>query len=192
MKMHDIEKMCHVKRWHRLRVDRDQTLAEHSFMVAALSFDLYKGIIPKKKQSPKLMNDMFIYALFHDAGELWTGDIASPFKDLLREMFKDKMSEDPFDFIEDKLFPEGKKIKKKVEKTPIKFINKMADLIDAILFMKSEGRGHDKEIVLERLKTKYVETVKKGMKVFPDLNWDYAYDKMNEALYNVSLVETSV
>lgn len=192
MKMHDLEKMCHVKRWHRLRVDREQTLAEHSFMVAGLSYDLYLKIIPKKMQSKKEMNNMFIYALFHDAGELYTGDIASPFKDELREIFKEHIKDDPFEYIEDKLFPEGKKIKKKVKNTPIKYIAKLADLLDAILFMKSEGRGHEKEIVLERLKVKYVEVIKKGQDYFDKLNWSYAYDKLNESLYNVSLIEDSV
>lgn len=51
--MHDLEKMCHVKRWHRLRVDREQTLAEHSFMVAGLSYDLYLKWFQRKCKAKK-------------------------------------------------------------------------------------------------------------------------------------------
>jgi 5'-deoxynucleotidase YfbR-like HD superfamily hydrolase len=189
MKMHDIEKMCHVIRWHRIRVDRSQTLAEHSFMVAALSRLLYMKIVPKNKQKAKDRSNMFEYALFHDFGELFTGDIASPMKDALRKILEGKLDVDPFEYIEDKMFPEGKVFRKKIENTPVKYICKLADLTDAILFIKTEGRGHEKEIVLDRLKNGYQSVLVKAKDKFPELNWMAAEEKLHEALFGVSLVE---
>jgi 5'-deoxynucleotidase YfbR-like HD superfamily hydrolase len=59
-----------VRRYHTWPVIREQTVADHSFHVLRLYWTLF-GYVPPEIAS---------YIIWHDMGELWTGDLPYPVK----------------------------------------------------------------------------------------------------------------
>jgi 5'-deoxynucleotidase YfbR-like HD superfamily hydrolase len=76
----DLLQLSYVPRWVITPVNRQQTVAEHSFRVAVIAWSIARRI-------PELIsgfNDIEVllkWALVHDATESYTGDIPSPAKD---------------------------------------------------------------------------------------------------------------
>lgn len=192
MNINDIIKLSHIKRWHRMRVRREQNLAEHSFNVTAIAYNIYQDIVPEELKNDKDTNSLLVYSLFHDAGEMYTGDIASPFKDLARKFLKNSNydGEDFFESIEDKLFPEGKEYKDMVKDTPLKIISKLADILDAIAFTKLEIFGAEGEMVLIKLVGNFTKYIEQGEHDYPLIPWRKSYNYMNELIMNNSCVES--
>lgn len=67
--LNDLLALSHVPRWGIVKMARPQTVADHSFRVAAITFEL--------TAKPEYM----AWALVHDIGESRSGDIPSSFKD---------------------------------------------------------------------------------------------------------------
>lgn len=70
--------LSQVKRWPICHVNKDQSVAEHSFNVMLITKELTSGL------DDDLWLQCFAYALTHDMDEVETGDIPSPFKRKLR------------------------------------------------------------------------------------------------------------
>lgn len=68
-----------VKRYPISHVNRDQSVAEHSFCVMLIALDLCIGL-----NDQDLYIEVMAYAALHDMDEIETGDIPSPFKRKLR------------------------------------------------------------------------------------------------------------
>lgn len=68
-----------VKRYPICYVNRDQSVAEHSFCVMLVAMALIEGTTDEK-----LYAEVLAYSLMHDMDEVETGDIPSPFKRKLR------------------------------------------------------------------------------------------------------------
>lgn len=73
-----------VKRFHIVNTSRQQTVAEHSFVVAVIALDLFNhivGIDPHNEDnSVAAAFGVLAGALYHDHEESETGDIPSPIK----------------------------------------------------------------------------------------------------------------
>ena len=69
----DLARAGHVTRWHSVRTSRDQTLAEHHFLVMRISNQLAKGIIGPDLSDSDLLKIME-YSSQHDMPELLIGD----------------------------------------------------------------------------------------------------------------------
>lgn len=67
--------LAHVPRWSILRINRRQSVAEHSFYVA-----LYSAEIAKFIGWTGPYDQLMLHALTHDLDEIVTGDINSPTK----------------------------------------------------------------------------------------------------------------
>lgn len=67
--------LAHVPRWPILRVNRRQSVAEHSFYVALYAAEIAQAI---GWQGP--YEQLMLHALTHDLDEIVTGDINSPTK----------------------------------------------------------------------------------------------------------------
>ena len=172
LKVEDILQMNHVDRWHTHRTHRTQNLSEHSAMVAIFSNLLYDHIVPEASKSFQDRYTLMWYSLMHDLPEIATSDIASPAKKVLRELFDG--DEDPFEVLEDRLFPEIKEIKETVAGTPLKAINKLADNLDAIAFISKEGIGSTSKKIRERVSTEFRSKLVELAKHYPNYHWEKA------------------
>lgn len=72
----DILAMQHVRRWHMVRVRRDQTLAEHSATVAMYALQL--AYLWRPAEAVGLAGAILDLALTHDSHEVEYGDTPSP------------------------------------------------------------------------------------------------------------------
>ena len=87
MPLQDIKRMAHVKRWQIVQVNREQTLAEHSALVALYALELFNRLV--KKPSHQQSNwcnfkyDILLWGLVHDAPEVYTGDICALSKEAI-------------------------------------------------------------------------------------------------------------
>lgn len=80
MELIDQLRLMQVKRYPISYMNRDQSVAEHSFGVALIVMELTKTL-----RDRELAEAALEYALVHDAEEVYTGDIPSSFKRVLRE-----------------------------------------------------------------------------------------------------------
>jgi len=74
--MRDVRRLAHVKRWAIVPKIKEQSVAEHSYFVALYTLKICKLL----EKSPKFCLSAVQYAMEHDAGEAFTGDIPSPLK----------------------------------------------------------------------------------------------------------------
>jgi 5'-deoxynucleotidase len=77
----DLPRAAEVTRWHIVRTKKEQSVAEHSFLVAVLALEIAEQL----DVSEEICHDVVKYALFHDIAECLTGDIPSPMKSILGE-----------------------------------------------------------------------------------------------------------
>jgi 5'-deoxynucleotidase len=133
----------HVKRWQIVRVAREQTLAEHLYLVRVIVLAIAEaaGFTPEETRLAEQ------WALEHDVPELKTGDLATPFKAMMREAIP---HDDPIRRIELGLSDSYAELYAEVKKQdPVRCLVKMADLIEAVHFLSIEGLGtHAKEVQL--------------------------------------------
>jgi 5'-deoxynucleotidase YfbR-like HD superfamily hydrolase len=138
----------HVKRWHIVQTARQQTLAEHSFNVAAIA-----GELAVKMQWVGLMHvsrklHLLDWALQHDLIEVKTGDMPTPFKDAIRAVGGEKMLE----ALEDRVDPQQMYHYRQYKGTEEEMIVKLADTIEAVYFLQDNGIGYHARQVLNGLR----------------------------------------
>ena len=108
-----------VNRWHMVHVDRVQSVAEHTYSVAVIACYL-----AHKMGKSHLQKDVIALALTHDMEEVFTGDIPTPVKNAYPENFDYNT-----DFYGLQYADEAYEIVK------------MADTIEATIFISEHGRG---------------------------------------------------
>ena len=81
MNIQESLKLAQVKRYAICHMNRDQSVAEHSFNVTLIAIDLLTSTDQKDEG---LYWEVIGYSLMHDMDEVLTGDIPSPFKRRLR------------------------------------------------------------------------------------------------------------
>lgn len=156
LSLYDFLRIGHIKRWHNVNTIREQTVAEHSYLVTIIALDLYASVagvpaepvpmMPAIEEYVCMVRDLLkllIGAIFHDAPEAASGDTPTPAKRLLRQI-----SGDPalFQKVDDFLMPQLPYI---LEKMPIhleKFV-KMADAIEGCHWISENGAGTHAKVV---------------------------------------------
>lgn len=73
--------LTYVTRWNRVRMNRPQSVGEHTFRVLAILMELYE----KLNLTAATAGRMFRYALIHDGPEAFTGDLPANFKRYVSE-----------------------------------------------------------------------------------------------------------
>ncbi len=141
--LQDLLRASHVKRWHLCNVSKEQTLADHGYMVATIALQLYHHIM-----QPTAANTTFLAgheialltmaALYHDATEVRTGDIPTPGKRLLKGIAGSTL----FDSIDNTLLPDLPFMGiPRSECSHLSDFVEMADKIEAAAWIRENGVG---------------------------------------------------
>lgn len=181
----DLARSGHITRWHSVRSTRNQTLAEHHYMVTRISNKLAKNIIGSKLTDTGLLQIME-YASLHDTPELLTGDLPSPLKTHINKICDDTDSENPIDQIEYEIAPWLTEMKRNMQQNnpEFLFIVKLADIIDALIFITVEGIGSHAVKVIQVLDEAFKNKLKQAAKAHPQYKWQYTVCLLNELLQN--------
>lgn len=176
----DLARSGHVTRWHSVRTSRDQTLAEHHYMVTRISNRLAKVILGPHLSDSSLLQIME-YASLHDTPELLMGDLPSPLKRHIEQLSGDN---NPIEAIEREIAPWLFEMKAAIERENPEFmvIVKLADIIDALVFIIDEGIGRHAKQVVQILYDMLEQKLKQAIVDFPQYRWRSTVDVLNELL----------
>jgi len=157
---------AHVKRWQIVRVNREQTLAEHLYRVWLIADEiaLQMGL------DDDIRELIGKWALNHDIPEVLTGDICTPVKLAMREAIP---RNNPLRVIELELDLNYKKLYLNTkERHPIVLdIVKLADIIEAVDFLSVEAIGAHAQKVLIGLQTSVLQKLAKCRSEYSGLEW---------------------
>lgn len=176
----EVMRTGHVKRWQIVRTAREQTLAEHlyrtwvitRFICTSLEVDQYTATTAHE------------WALVHDQPEVITGDIATPAKEAMRKAVPDS---DPIKNIELEL-SESYALTWQASKlhvvpgwpTPYEIV-KLADIMEAAVFLGTEGVGTHSRIVYEGIRRRVAETYADYRNRYPEVPWDKIRHLINDS-----------
>lgn len=130
----DLLRAGDIKRWHIVSTAREQTLADHSYMVTVIALVL-NNTLNNGTTTPGYMLSLIAGALFHDATETLTGDIPTPSKALI-----EKHAPGVLEAIDRELMPDTPFIGGAVSGETARLI-KMADTIEAAHWIRENGTG---------------------------------------------------
>lgn len=153
LRFYDFMRAGHVKRWHIVNTTRDQTIAEHQYLVAVIAMELfskmgtYWGGYKTEEFSPgQLWLALIVGALFSDAPEVRYGDYPSPAKAHVREMSNPPDAVDVFYAMDKALMPHLPYVGGDVPEGIARII-KMADVIEAAHWIAENKAGYHSEAV---------------------------------------------
>jgi 5'-deoxynucleotidase len=130
MKLGDMYRAGDVNRWQIVKTLKQQSVAEHSFHVAVISLHLFRKVAAHTKTDVSSLAEVVLrWALMHDMPEVLTGDVATPFKMMIKAQ-----GCDPFSQIEDSVCEEYKRTKEELSPL-VRHVVKLADLIEAVRFL---------------------------------------------------------
>lgn len=148
-----------VPRWQIISTYKNQTVAEHSFNVAAIVLTLVKefdrrGLYISKSKALEL-------AIIHDMEESYTGDIPTPYKRQLKAM--------------------GMIQEMKKSDSNEAFVVKLADLLESTMWLDRYGVKSDH--ISDKIYTEAIELVRQRM---PD-DWVWLVDFCKYEIYDVAV-----
>lgn len=162
---------AHVTRWQIVRTLREQTLAEHLFLVRefTLAFCEAAGIGFGETSMAER------WALEHDIPEVKTGDLATPIKRAMREAVP---HDDPIRRIELSYSKKYTHLYLNIKEglPHIRDLVKMADLVEAVAFLDVEGVGRHARQVRQDLWDVFQVLVVKCKEDYPKFNWQAVYE----------------
>ncbi len=178
----DLARSGHITRWHSVRTARDQTLAEHHYMVTRISNRLAKDIFASDLDDSGLLMIME-YASLHDTPELLMGDMPSPLKRHIEQISGEN---NPIEIIEAEIAPWLADMKDEIRATHPEYlvIVKLADLLDAILFIEYEGIGNHAKEVSRGLHKQFYRRIERAEHDYPLYSWDAAVQLLRELQEN--------
>jgi 5'-deoxynucleotidase YfbR-like HD superfamily hydrolase len=160
----------HVNRWQIVQTARPQTLAEHSYHVCALAGELALLAQWPGLDDPHQRLELIFWAMYHDLIEVKTGDLATPFKECLRQAGGAEIVQEA-ERIADEEYSE---MHARVRGTPIGAIVKIADMIEAAYFLQDNGLGSHAQEVLANIYRSIRELANDSVEDFPDLHLYHA------------------
>ena len=178
----DLARSGHITRWHSVRTSRDQTLAEHHYMVTRISNRLAKDIFGSDLNDSGLLQIME-YASLHDTPELLMGDLPSPLKRHIEQISE---ANNPIEAIEREVAPWLFEMKEEIQQLHPEYlaIIKLADLVDALLFIEHEGIGSHAREVAKGLQEQFQGKVAEAGRSYPKYPWQVAEQLLAELLQN--------
>lgn len=170
---YDLLRLGHVKRWHNVNTIRQQTVAEHSYMVTLIALILFDRIVGR--EDVPMMMSVAMCGMFHDAPEVVTGDPPTPAKRFMREFTGDP---DLFKKMDGILMPVVPFQGKPMHDSIAPFV-KMADAIEGAHWISENGAGRHAEIVAAAGWRRVEDLVEKLDNEEPTAGW---YEAVNEVL----------
>jgi 5'-deoxynucleotidase len=174
--LYDFLRVGHVKRWHNVNTIRDQTVAEHSFMVTLIALELYRstGLMEKEGDAERLCR-VALESIFHDMPEVVMGDMPTPAKRFMRDFTGNARI---FADMEEALMPTLPFLGGRVDPSLARFVN-MADKIEAAHWISENGAGKHAQIVAAATWRNVEDLVEKYDEEDPGADW---YTAVNEVL----------
>ena len=124
-------RLAHVRRWHIVQVDREQSVAEHTCRVQLLA----QEIAERAGLDPVAMYKTIRWALWHDMPEVVLGDLPTPTKRCGAFDTAERATSSTYRSILDLTPPQ------------VLWIVKAADLLEAAVYLEEHGRGpHAREV----------------------------------------------
>lgn len=163
MKANEWLRASYTKRWTIINTSRTQSIAEHSFNVTGIAVRLAQAMGWSGMLHHSEHMKLVTWALSHDIVEVYTGDIPTPFKRALEQNGANILK------AEEQFLKEYGGMSREVEGTEVGMIVKMADMIEAIWFLKDHGVGQHAEKVLHGLYDNLYDMTDKYEKEFPGL-----------------------
>ena len=160
MKIKELMRTGHVKRWHIVRVGREQTIAEHMYRVWLICEEI--GARSHMEWHRRIQMERI--ALVHDIPEVVMGDIPTPTKLVIGDNTEclDKL-EEGIDKVNQWFIQEMR------ESDPILVdVVKLADMIEAIHFLKEEGIGDHARSVRSLITDQYHDKLKNTRQKYPE------------------------
>ncbi|MEN8199178.1 MAG: YfbR-like 5'-deoxynucleotidase [Thermodesulfobacteriota bacterium] len=178
----DLARSGHVTRWHSVRTSRDQTLAEHHYMVTRISNRLAKDILGPDLDDSGLLQIMD-YASLHDTPELLMGDLPSPLK---RHIEHISGEDDPIRAIEHEIAPWLTEMREAIRRDHPEYllIVKLADIMDALIFISDEGIGKHAKKVVHILEEMFAKKLGQAREDYPQYTWQSTEELLNELMQN--------
>lgn len=159
--INDLYRLADIKRWHIVKMDQKQSVAEHSFFVALLAMRFAAAI-----GCP--VGRVVQYALLHDAEESWTGDIPSPMKSKDKLPYQEMMGDMHIDSI-----------------APItRAVVKICDYTESIKFLSRNGSSRHTEMVKSNTIDKLWDYYGACCDEYPNFNWDKGLAELKFFLEN--------
>ena len=149
------------KRWAIVKLTRDQSVAEHQYRVYLIA-DAISEALGVSMHNSLDAQAIRSWALTHDLHEVLTGDLPTPVK-----------ATDPalVARLEAKARATmGLPLGEAHDKTIVGFVVKIADLVEALLFLHENG-GHDRQAVWRSVQDRYAGTVTMAQSLFWHHNW---------------------
>ncbi len=132
----DVHRTSEVDRWQIVRTDQRQSVAEHSYLVAMIAARYCRAVIEYSDLEDKVIR----YALYHDLPEVLTGDLVAPVKELVNTEALRRWEERLTFMGDDTQFS-----------PTVRFIVKVADITEAIVWLELHGTNDHARTVQRRL-----------------------------------------
>ena len=182
LNLYDFLRVSHIKRWHNVLTIREQTVAEHSYLVMLMALDLFNTMVgvdsENRDSSQGYAYHILITGMFHDSPEVAAGDIPTPAKRLIREITGDPGI---FDKIDGQLMPDAVYGVKPGGMDIDPYI-KVADAIEGYQFIHDNGAGTHAQVVITNARRKMEDAVEKYHLSDPAAGWYEAVNRILTAL----------
>lgn len=177
----DISRTGHITRWHMVRTQRDQTLAEHLYLVTMYAIELAEQILTDFDSDSKLA--LMSWCLEHDTPEILTGDIPTPAKRRIQESLG-TLDLNPLEDLEYSIANASyKEAKDKIKDSKLEIIAKLADVMDGLVFIHVEGVTEHSTIIEHKLTASFGKVISLGRAKYPNEKWGKAEGILNEILF---------
>ena len=169
MNIREIIRTSSVTRWHIVRTHRQQNIAEHMYLTTMIARDMARLLLFNPEQCALLTE----WLLIHDAPETLTGDLPTQTKVYIHKYMD-------FWKLEDLTSAEYARLRAAIDKTPVKTLAKLADLMEGIIFLHTEGvrvddpTTHPYQVMTGCLEA-YRQAVEQASDEYPDFAWHRLY-----------------
>ena len=163
-----------IKRWIKIEMARDQSVAEHSFNVGVLALSLYDFMQQDVPHNSFERTSIMEWSMVHDLDEIETGDIPADFKNAVRAIAGERAVDEAVDNIMAIKAPSFVGKKRGMKDSYPYDVVKIADKLEEILFNQKFGRDDRAENAQVDALRLLRQRLLKAEKAHPRYDWERA------------------